>query len=222
MALKAIPTSRDSTSLALKPHRVEQPLHMRKPARIFVNSMSDLFHTGIPRVYVDRVFDVMERANQHTYQVLTKRSSPMRNFVNDRYAGNRVPGHIWLGVTVEDRSTISRIQHLKQANATVRFVSFEPLLGPIGHVDLSGIHWVIVGGESGPGWRPMEIDWARELRDQCVAQGVAFFFKQYSAFRPHRLGRELDGCVWNQYPDPVAIERAVNADMASGSAEEVV
>ena len=162
--------------------------------------MSDLFHKDIPREFIDRVFETMEQADQHIYQVLTKRSSLLRKYVNDRYPNTPAPDHIWLGVSVEDRDHASRIRHLRDANASIRFISFEPLLGAIGHVDLSEIAWAIVGGESGPRARPMDPDWARELRDQCQAQDVAFFFKQWGGARPKSGGRELDGEIWDGYP----------------------
>jgi protein gp37 len=151
---------------------------------IFVNSMSDLFHKEIPREFLERVFDTMEQASWHTFQVLTKRSSLMRDFLRQRYAGRRAPQHIWFGVSVEDASKTSRIRHLREAPATVRFLSVEPLIGPLGSVDLTGLHWVIVGGESGPGARPMHPDWVRHIRDQCAMSGVAFFFKQWGGLRP--------------------------------------
>jgi len=124
----------------------------------------------------------------------------MRRYINRRYAGGQCPRHIWLGVSVEDGSRKARIEHLRQTNATVRFLSVEPLIAPIGKVDLSGIHWIIVGGESGPKARPMEIDWVREVRDQCLEQNAAFFFKQWGGFRPKSGGRELDGRKWDQFP----------------------
>ncbi|MBT6094845.1 MAG: phage Gp37/Gp68 family protein [Rhodospirillaceae bacterium] len=186
--------------LTLRPKRLEQPLTVRQPKMIFVNSMSDLFHKDIPATYVDQVFDTMERAHWHTFQVLTKRSSLMRHYVNKRYGDAKAPAHIWLGTSVEDGSKVSRIRHVQQTQATTRFLSIEPLIGPIGKVDLSGIHWVIVGGESGPGHRPMEEKWATEVRDQCIAANVPFFFKQWGGFRPKANGRELDGQFWNGFP----------------------
>ncbi len=186
--------------LRLWPSRLAQPRQWKKPRMIFVNSMSDLFHKDIPRTYIDQVFDAMEGANWHVYQVLTKRSSLMRNYLVNRYAGEPVPPHIWLGVSVEDAAHKSRISHLKQINSSARFISFEPLLGPIGTVDLSGVAWAIVGGESGPGARPMEGIWATELRKACDRDGVAFFFKQWGGARPKSGGRMLDGEEWNGFP----------------------
>lgn len=187
--------------LTLKPERLKQPLTWRQPKRIFVNSMSDLFHKDVPKAFIDLVFDTMEAADWHTFQVLTKRSSLLTRYLRERYGANdSAPSHIWLGVSVEDQKNAVRIKHLRAARAAVRFVSFEPLLGPIGKVDLSGIHWAIVGGESGPRARPMEEEWAIEIRDQCVAANVAFFFKQWGGFRPKSGGRRLQKKEWNQYP----------------------
>jgi protein gp37 len=174
---------------------------------VFVNSMSDLFHKGIPGQYVTQVFDTMEEANSHTYQVLTKRSSLLRNFVNQRYQDRVAPAHIWLGVSIEDRQALVRLKHLRQARASVRFISFEPLLGALGKVDLDGIHWVIVGGESGPGARPIDPAWVRELRDQCLERKVAFFFKQWGGRTPKARGNILDGRQWLEYPIALTASR---------------
>ena len=187
--------------LTLRPQRLEQPKHWRRPQLIFVNSMSDLFHKDISTQYIHRVFDTMEHADWHIYQVLTKRSSLMRDFVHQRYGGLSVPPHIWLGVSIEDAAAMTRLRHLKQTNASTRFVSFEPLLGALGTVDLTDIHWVIAGGESGPGARPVKVEWLRELRDQCRAQNVAFFFKQWGGRTPKAGGNTLDGRQWQEYPD---------------------
>lgn len=186
--------------LTLRPDRIAQPLAWRRPRMIFVNSMSDLFHKGVPWVFIDLVFDTMEGANWHTFQLLTKRSSLMRNYLKRRYEGRIAPDHIWVGVSVEDSRARARIAHLREAPAAVRFLSVEPLIGPVGPMTLDGIHWVIAGGESGPGARPMHIDWAREVRDQCKEQGVAFFFKQWGGYTPKRGGRTLDGREWNEIP----------------------
>ncbi|MFD2854248.1 DUF5131 family protein [Seohaeicola zhoushanensis] len=161
--------------LRLWPSRLAQPALWKKPRMIFVNSMSDLFHKRVPREYIDRVFDAMETANWHVYQVLTKRSSLMRSYIQRRYGGREVPSHIWLGVSVEDAAHVSRIRHLQEVNSPARFISFEPLLSPVGAVNLSGIAWAIVGGESGPRARPMEAEWAREIRTICDRYGTAFF-----------------------------------------------
>ena len=186
--------------LTLRPERVEQPLSWRKPRMVFVNSMSDLFHKQVPHAFISRVFGTMERADWHTFQVLTKRSSIMRNFLRARYDNDRGPAHIWCGVSVEDGKRKSRIQHLQEAPAGVRFLSIEPLIAPMGQLALNGIDWVIVGGESGPGAREMRVEWVREIRDQCLDQSVAFFFKQWGGLRPKSGGRELDGREWSQFP----------------------
>jgi len=167
---------------------------------IFVNSMSDLFHKEVSFTFIDQVFETMESADWHTYQLLTKRSSRMRDYLRRRYGAGAAPRHIWCGVSIEDGDATARLRHLREASATVRFLSVEPLLGPVGDLNLDGIAWVIVGGESGPRARPMHIAWAREVRDQCVAQKVAFFFKQWGGFRPKSGGRELDGREWSEYP----------------------
>ncbi|NQV56793.1 MAG: phage Gp37/Gp68 family protein [Rhodospirillales bacterium] len=187
--------------LTLRPNRLDQPLKWRSPKTIFVNSMSDLFHKEVPSSYVDQVFDTMEQADWHVFQVLTKRSSRLRNYVNKRYANDPVPSHIWLGVSIEDGTKKSRLRHLQQANAAVRFLSIEPLIGPVGEIDLDGVSWVIVGGESGPRFREVDPEWVREVRDQCVRAEVAFFFKQWGGFRPKTGGRMLDEREWDEYPD---------------------
>ena len=190
--------------LRLWPSRLHQPLTWRKPQMVFVNSMSDLFHKKIDRTHIDKIFETMETADWHIYQVLTKRSSLMRNYVRDRYDGGPVPPHIWLGVSVEDAAHTGRLKHLQEINSVARFVSFEPLLGPIGKVDLSGIAWAIVGGESGPGARPMHPSWASDLRLTCERFGVDFFFKQWGGIRPKSGGRVLDGAEWNDVPTHLA------------------
>lgn len=190
--------------LTLRPARLQQPLLWKRPRTIFVNSMSDLFHKGVPRSFVDQVFDTMEAADWHVFQLLTKRSSRMRDYLRARYADRAPPEHIWCGVSVEEAQARGRIDHLRAAPAGVRFLSIEPLIAPVGVVDLTGIHWVIVGGESGPRARPMEIEWVRDIRQQCLEQGVAFFFKQWGGIRPKTGGRELDGQEWNEMPVQVA------------------
>ena len=167
---------------------------------IFVNSMSDLFHKSVPRAFVDAVFESMESADWHVFQVLTKRSSRQRAYVNARYKDRSAPAHIWMGVSVEDGTRLSRVRHLEDTAARVRFLSLEPLIGPIEELDLSGIHWTIVGGESGPGARPMHPDWVRKIRNRCLAFGVPFFFKQWGGRTPKAGGRLLDDREWNQWP----------------------
>jgi protein gp37 len=169
--------------------------------------MSDLFHKDVPREFIDGVFDTMERADWHVFQLLTKRSSLMRSYLRVRYARRPPPYHLWVGVSIENSTAKARVEHLRMSPASVRFLSIEPLIGPIGLIDLSGIHWVIAGGESGPGARPMHIDWAREIRNQCADRGVPFFFKQWGGIRPKSGGRDLDGREWNELP----IASGVNA-----------
>ncbi|MBV9235609.1 MAG: phage Gp37/Gp68 family protein, partial [Xanthobacteraceae bacterium] len=155
--------------LTLRPERLRQPLDWRRPRRVFVNSMSDLFHKDVPTSFIDLVFNTMETADWHTFQVLTKRSSLMVKYLHHRYGTHLAPPHIWLGVSVEDAKNTIRLRHLKTAQASTKFVSFEPLLGPVGKIDLTGVDWAIVGGESGPRARPMAEEWAVEIRDQCRA-----------------------------------------------------
>ena len=186
--------------LTLRPERLLQPLDWKKPRMIFVNSMSDLFHKAVPKAHVAKVFDTMERADWHVYQILTKRSSLLRKFINDRYRYGPAPAHIWIGVSVENMQATSRIAHLQRANVAVRFLSVEPLIGPVGKLNLSGIDWVIVGGESGPRARPMQTQWAIDVRNQCAGAKVAFFFKQWGGRSPKSGGRLLEGKEWNQFP----------------------
>jgi protein gp37 len=186
--------------LTLRPERLEQPLGWKKPRMIFVNSMSDLFHKAVPKHHIASVFDTMERADWHIYQVLTKRSSLLQKFLNERYGGRRPPPHIWFGVSVENAQATSRVAHLQKANAGIRFLSVEPLIGPIGKLDLAGIDWVIVGGESGPRARPMKTQWVVDVRNQCLKARVAFFFKQWGGRSPKSGGRLLEGKEWNQFP----------------------
>jgi protein gp37 len=162
--------------------------------------MSDLFHKDIPHSHIAAVFDTMERADWHIYQILTKRSSLMLRFVNERYSNHSAPLHLWFGVSVENRQATSRIMHLQRTNGSVRFLSIEPLIASVGRLNLSGVNWVIVGGESGPRARPMRPELAIEVRNQCVAAGVAFFFKQWGGRSPKIGGRLLEGREWNQLP----------------------
>ena len=178
---------------------------------IFVNSMSDLFHKDVPDDYVEAVCRTMQRANWHTYQVLTKRSSRLRNMLQSRLAFAAGLPHIWWGVSVEDRAHgLVRITHLQQAPAAVRFLSIEPLLEDLGEIDLEGIHWVIVGGESGAGARPMTREWVISIRDQCERARVPFFFKQWGGVRKSKAGRVLDGRTYDEVPGRV--ERPVLDD----------
>ncbi|BBA35083.1 Gp37Gp68 family protein [Methylocaldum marinum] len=190
--------------LSLRPERLLEPLGRRKPTIYFVNSMSDLFHEKVPFDYVARVFDIMREAEQHTFQVLTKRAERMAAFC----AGREIPPNIWLGVSVENkRHGLPRIDALRNVNATIRFLSIEPLLEDLGHMDLTGIHWVIVGGESGSRARPMRAEWVDNVRRQCLNANVAFFFKQWGAWgadgqrRSKKAnGRSLGGQVWDAMP----------------------
>lgn len=184
--------------LQLWPHRVEQPLKWTRPRMIFVNSMSDLFHEGIPIEYIEQVFDVMGRASHHTFQILTKRQERLAELAPI------LTWHpnIWIGVSIENRRFVHRADTLRQIDAQVRFISAEPLLGPLEGLDLTGIHWLIAGGESGARHRAVQADWIRDLRDRCEAQRVAFFFKQWGGRTPKAGGRELDGYTWDQLPDP--------------------
>lgn len=172
------------------------PLSWKRPRHIFVNSMSDLFQEGVAVDTVKRIWDVMDQTPQHTYQILTKRADRMRDLAPELGA---LP-NVWLGVTVEHAGTVSRLDSLRATPASVRFVSFEPLLGPVPSPDLSGIHWAIVGGESGPNARPMALDWVDELHNACQAQHVAFFFKQWGGRNKKRTGRMLHGQTWDEYP----------------------
>jgi protein gp37 len=205
--------------LQLRAERLYQPLRWREPRMIFVNSMSDLFHKEVPFNFVDQVFDTMEQAHWHKFQILTKRSSRLRSYVNARYADGSAPPHVWLGTSIENGSKRSRARHLQATRATVRFLSIEPLLGPIGKVDLQDIHWVIVGGESGPRARPMLVEWAREVRDQCRAAKVPLFFKQWGGLRPKSGGRLLDGREWNQWPKPQRSNPRLGQRTSDGGAE---
>ena len=175
---------------------------------IFVNSMSDLFHKNIQNNFIDRVFETMEKADWHIFQVLTKRSSLMKNYLNTRYGGETLtPKHIWCGVSVEDNTTTVRIRHLQKAPISVRFLSIEPLLGPMENINLEGISWVIVGGESGPNARPMESCWVTDIRDKCAQYGVPFFFKQWGGYRPKSGGRLLEGIEHNATPETFETEK---------------
>ena len=190
--------------LTLRPERLGQPLSWKRPRMIFVNSMSDLFHKDVPTEFIDKVFDTMEAADWHVFQILTKRSPIMRDYLRRRYGSRLVPRHIWCGVSVEDDKAAARIRHLQDAPITTRFLSIEPLLGPVGDIDIEGVSWVIVGGESGPGARPMDADWVREIRDNCLSSEVPFFFKQWGGVFKKRTGRILDGRTWDQMPQPAS------------------
>jgi protein gp37 len=175
---------------------IDLPYTWKKPRKVFVNSMSDLFHEEVPLDFIQKVFNTMVDTPQNTYQVLTKRSKRLAEL------SHHLPWspNIWIGTSVEDDNVISRIDDLRKVDAHVRFLSCEPLIGPLNKLNLEGIHWVIVGGESGPGARPMEIDWVRDIRDKCIEENVAFFFKQWGGVQKHRYGRELDNKTYDEYP----------------------
>lgn len=220
-------TSGPGFKLTMHPDRLDQPLRWQKPRRIFVNSMSDLFHPGVSSSFIERVWGTMALARQHQFQILTKRPQRMRSWLEwvhekgwinrQGTVQNRVDfmlapdkldqrsltwplPNVWLGTSIELDKYAFRADHLRKTPAAVRFLSLEPLLGPLPSLDLTGIDWVIVGGESGPNHRPMDPDWVRSLRDQCVEAGVPFFFKQWGGRTPKAGGRELDGRTWDEYP----------------------
>lgn len=175
---------------------VDDPLSWRLPRVVFVNSMSDLFHEDVPLTFIQRVFDVMNRASQHTFQILTKRPH-----ITAEYAHHLTwSSNIWMGTSVEDQAVTDRVKHLQKVPAKVRFLSVEPLLGPVPRLPLSGIHWCIVGGESGPGARPMKAQWVHQIRDRCRRYDVPFFFKQWGGVNKKAAGRELDGRTWDEMP----------------------
>jgi protein gp37 len=207
--------------LRLVPEKLTEPFSWRSPKLVFVNSMSDLFQHGVPHEYVAAVSHVMAKADWHTYQVLTKRSGRMRDLLSNklRFAAERE--NIWWGVSVEDREYgLPRLKDLQNTPARVRFLSIEPLLGDLGKIDLSGISWVIVGGESGPGARPMKEEWVLSIRDQCAEQRVPFFFKQWGGVRKAKKGRILDGRTYDEYPRKASASVPNRANCIA-SAEEI-
>jgi protein gp37 len=208
-------TSGPGFGVAVHPSALDLPLRWREPRTVFVNSMSDLFHARIPDDFVFRVFAVMESTPRHTYQVLTKRSTRLRRLAQ-RLCW---PSNVWMGVSVEDDDHVHRVDDLREVPAAVRFISAEPLLGPLRSLDLNGVDWLIAGGESGHRARPMDAAWVTELRDACVDADVAFFFKQWGGRTPKAGGRDLEGRTWDDLPtarsrwsahgNPVGIQRAV-------------
>ena len=182
--------------LRLWSERLQQPLKWTRPRMIFVNSMSDLFHEGVPLEYIEQVFEVMGRAEHHTFQILTKRHERLAEIAGE------LSWHpnIWIGVSIENRRFVHRADYLRQVDAAVRFISAEPLLGPLDELDLAGIDWLIAGGESGPKHRIVRIEWLRQLRDHCIDEDVAYFFKQWGGHRPKAGGRLLDGRTWDEMP----------------------
>jgi protein gp37 len=186
----------DGFSLALHEDALELPLRWKKPQTIFVNSMSDMFHSEVPREFILKAFEVMQKADWHRFQVLTKRSERLARL------SESVPWaeNIWMGVSVENESYTHRIDHLRETGAVIKFLSLEPLLGPLDNISLHQIDWVIVGGESGPGARLMNSDWVTSIRDQCINAGVPFFFKQWGGVRKKKFGRMLEGRTWDEMP----------------------
>lgn len=177
-------------------HVLDKPLHWKKPQMIFVNSMSDLFHEEVPLDFILRVFSIMREASWHTFQVLTKRSKRLHEL--DPWIS--WPPNVWMGVSVENEVYKYRISHLRKTHAMVKFLSIEPLIGPLGKLELNEIDWIIVGGESGPGARIMEVEWVIDIRDQCIASKIPFFFKQWGGVIKKKNGRCLEGNYWNQLP----------------------
>ncbi len=190
------PNYRNGFHLTTHEHMLDHPLRWKKPLRVFVNSMSDLFHQDVPLEFIQRVFASMNQANWHQYQVLTKRAERLLELDSDLDWSD----HIWMGVSVENQKVQSRIDSLRETRAKIKFLSLEPLIGPLPNLNLTGIDWVIVGGESGPGARPMDEGWVIEIRDQCVDQDVPFFFKQWGGVFKKHTGRVLDGRTWDEYP----------------------
>jgi protein gp37 len=189
-------TSGPGFGLALHPDALDLPKRWAAPRTVFVNSMSDLFHDRVPIGFIARVFDVMASTPQHTYQLLTKRSKRLARIAPDL----DWPANVWMGVSVENDRYSFRADHLREVPAAVRFLSVEPMLGPVPSLDLNGIDWVIIGGESGPGARPIQQEWVRDLRDRCQKRGVPFFFKQWGGRTPKAGGRQLDGRTWDEMP----------------------
>lgn len=195
-------TSGPGFGLTLHPDALEIPLRWRSPRVIFVNSMSDLFHEAIPLEFIRRVFAVMKEADWHVFQVLTKRDERLGELAEEL----DWPRNVWMGVSVENQKFVHRADRLRPVPAAIKFVSAEPLLGPLEELNLDGIDWVIAGGESGPKHRPMKAEWATDLRDRCVAAGLPFFFKQWGGVRSKSGGRLLEGEEWSQMPTPRALE----------------
>ena len=187
--------------LRLVPEKLAEPFKFAQSRRIFVNSMSDLFHEGVPDAYIEQIARVMVATPWHTYQVLTKRPERLRDLLRGRLQFVAELRHIFWGVSVDDRRFgLPRVKHLVESNALMKFLSVEPLLEDLGEIDFTGLDWVIVGGESGPGARPMLAEWVRPIRDHCVTHGIPFFFKQWGGVRKHTTGRLLDGRTWDDFP----------------------
>jgi protein gp37 len=210
--------------LRIVPEKLAEPLRWPTHRMIFVNSMSDLFHEGVPDDYILRVAQVMRLANWHTYQMLTKRSKRLHDLLQSKLADVSQLPHIWWGVSVENQKHgLPRVEHLRAAPAAIRFLSIEPLLEHLGRINLAGINWVIVGGESGPGARPMQKAWVVSVRDQCREANVPFFFKQWGGCRKREAGRDLDGVTYDELPPrafpaalPIEVRRSLIAELHIG------
>lgn len=191
------------SEIQLLPERLNDPLRIKTPQRFFVNSMSDLFHSQVPEDYIRQIFEVMREADWHIFQILTKRAGRLRHL------GPRLdwPPNVWIGVSIENDLLTPRANALREIPAAVRFLSCEPLLGPLPSLRLEGIHWVITGGESGPEARPCDPAWVRAIRDLCIASGVTFYHKQWGGRTPKSGGRELDGRTWDEFPEALAATR---------------
>jgi protein gp37 len=199
------PNYSNGFKLALHEHVLDLPLTWKKPHTIFVNSMSDLFHKNVSLEFIKKVFTIMKKAHWHTFQILTKRSDRLLEIGRElQWLPN-----VWIGVSVENKDYKYRMNHLRETNARIRFLSIEPLLGPLGTLDLEGIHWVVVGGESGPGARQVDPSWVIDIRNQCLKANVPFFFKQCGGFNKKKAGRSLDGRTWDEMPavkyEPIAV-----------------
>lgn len=205
MRLQAMGTEKYANGFRLTTHEdsVEAPLSWKQPQLVFVNSMSDLFHKDVPVAFIQRVFSVMQQASWHRFQVLTKRSDRLAELASIL----PWPENVWMGVSVETEEYVDRIDDLRKVPAAIRFLSLEPLLGPLRQLKLGGIHWVIVGGESGPGARPMNRAWVEDIRDQCKRGKVPFFFKQWGGTNKKRAGRSLEGRTWDELPQQAALAR---------------
>jgi protein gp37 len=192
---------RNGFKLTVHPHTVGLPLTWKKPQMIFVNSMSDLFHAQAPKDFIMEIFGTMNKACWHMYQILTKRAEQLTKL------DSMLPwaDNMWMGVTVESADYVYRIDHLRESRSLNKFISFEPLLGSVGKLNLKGLDWVIAGGESGPGARPVQKEWITEIRDQCIEAGIPFFFKQWGGVRKKQNGKLLDGRIWNQFPSRLAL-----------------
>lgn len=190
---------RGGFALTMQPHMLSRPLKLKTPHKIFVNSMSDLFHEQVSLGYIQEVFEIMRQAHWHTFQILTKRAERLAQ-LNNKLSWLT---NVWMGVSVENSQYLARIDHLRETDAKVKFLSLEPLLGPLPNLNLAGIDWVIVGGESGPKARPVKAEWITDIRDQCLDARVPFFFKQWGGKNKAKAGRVLDGRVWDQSPTPL-------------------